>query len=73
MRIIMSIRTLGVDLGKFSCHVIGQDQQGKIIEKRKIPLSMFAEYLANLPALEPMDKEVTSQQKENGGYSGDGQ
>jgi hypothetical protein len=34
---------------------------------------MFAEYLANLPALEPMDKEVTSQQKENGGYSGDGQ
>lgn len=45
----MSIKTLGVDLGKFSCHVIGQDQRGKIVEKRKIPLSKFAEYLANLP------------------------
>ncbi len=25
----MSIKTLGVDLGKLSCHVIGQDQRGK--------------------------------------------
>lgn len=45
----MSIKTLGVDLGKLSCHVIGQDQQGKIVEKRKIQLGKFAEYLANLP------------------------
>lgn len=45
----MSIKTLGVDLGKFSCHVVGQDQQGKVVEKRKIPIGKFAEYLANLP------------------------
>ena len=45
----MLIKTLGVDLGKFSCHVVGQDQQGKVVEKRKIPISKFAEYLANLP------------------------
>lgn len=45
----MDIKTLGIDLGKFSCHVIGQDQHGKIVEKRKIPLIKFAEYLANLP------------------------
>lgn len=46
----MSIKTLGVDLGKFSCHVIGQNQHGKVVEKRKILLSKFAEYLANLPS-----------------------
>lgn len=45
----MLIKTLGVDLGKFSCHVVGQDQQGKVVEKRKIPIGKFAEYLANLP------------------------
>jgi transposase len=45
----MSIKTLGVDLGKFSCHVVGQDPQGKVVEKRKIPIGKFAEYLANLP------------------------
>jgi hypothetical protein len=26
----MLIKTLGVDLDKFSCHVVGQDQQGKV-------------------------------------------
>lgn len=46
----MLIKTLGVDLGKLSCHVIGQDQHGKVVEKRKILLSKFAEYLANLPS-----------------------
>ena len=45
----MSIKTLGVDLGKLSCHIIGQDQHGKVVEKRKILLGKFAEYLANLP------------------------
>lgn len=45
----MSIKILGVDLGKFSCHVIGQNQQGNIVEKCEIPLSKFAEYLANFP------------------------
>ena len=40
----MSIKTLGVDLGKFSCHVIGQDKHGKVVEKRKILLGKFAEY-----------------------------
>jgi transposase len=45
----MSIKTLGVDLGKFGCHVIGQDQHGKVVEKRKILLGKFAEYLTNLP------------------------
>ncbi len=45
----MLIKILGVDLGKFSCHVVGQDQQGKVVEKRKIPIGKFAEYLANLP------------------------
>lgn len=45
----MSIKTLGVDLGKLSCHIIGQDQHGKVVEKRKILISKFAEYLANLP------------------------
>lgn len=45
----MTIKTLGVDLGKFSCHVIGQDQHGKIVEKRKVALTKFAEYLINLP------------------------
>jgi len=45
----MLIKTLGVDLGKFSCHVVGQDQQGKVVEKRKILISKFAEYLVNLP------------------------
>lgn len=32
----MSIRTLGVGLGKFSCHVIGQDQQAKVAGNLKI-------------------------------------
>jgi transposase len=45
----MSIKTLGVDLGKLSCHIIGQDEHGKVVEKRKILISKFAEYLANLP------------------------
>lgn len=45
----MSIKTLGVDLGKFGCHVIGQDQHGKVVEKRKMSMAKFAEYLANLP------------------------
>lgn len=45
----MSAKILDVDLGKFSCHVVGQVQQGKVVEKRKIPIGKFAEYLANLP------------------------
>lgn len=45
----MSFKTLGVGLGKFSCRVIGKDQHGKVVEKRKIRISKSAEYLANLP------------------------
>jgi transposase len=45
----MFIKTLGVGLGKFSCHVAGQERQAKVVEKRKIPIGKFSEDLANLP------------------------
>ncbi|CAI3795266.1 hypothetical protein JAMGFMIE_01275 [Rheinheimera sp. MM224] len=35
----MLIKILGVDLGKLSCHVIGQDQYEKVVEKRKMLIS----------------------------------
>lgn len=46
----MNIKTLGVDLGKSGCHVVGQDEYGKEVARKSFTRKAFAEYLANLPS-----------------------
>ena len=45
----MTIKVLGVDLGKHSFHVYGVDQSGHQIEKKRFTRNKFLAYLSNLP------------------------
>jgi transposase len=44
-----AIATLGIDLGKNSFHLVGQDQRSAIVLRIKISRSQLAQRLANLP------------------------
>jgi transposase len=43
------IATLGIDLGKNSFHLVGQDQRGAIVLRIKLSRSQLAQRLANVP------------------------
>jgi transposase len=44
-----AIATLGIDLGKNSFHLVGQDQRGAIVLRLKLSRSQLTQRLANLP------------------------
>ena len=46
----MKIQTIGIDLGKSVFHVIGLDESGKIILRRRFSRTQLTTYLANIPA-----------------------
>src|SRR5919112_6293178 len=43
------IATLGIDLGKNSFHLVGQDQRGAIVLRIKLSRSQLTQRLANIP------------------------
>ncbi|OZG72359.1 hypothetical protein BTA51_16650 [Hahella sp. CCB-MM4] len=45
----MAIKTLGVDLGKSGCYIVGQDQFGNQVTAKRLSNRKFAEFLAQLP------------------------
>ena len=53
----MSIKTLGIDLGKTSMHVVGLDADGKPVHRKKLTRTALIRYLSNLApcrvAMEP--------------------
>jgi transposase len=46
----MKICTIGIDLGKTVFHLIGLDEQGKVIAKKRCSRSQLLAYTANIPA-----------------------
>ena len=43
------ISVIGIDIGKNSCHVVGQDNAGRIVLRQKWSRSQVGARLANLP------------------------
>jgi transposase len=43
------IATLGIDLGKNSFHLVGQDQRGAIVLRLKLSRPQLTQRLANIP------------------------
>ena len=46
----MNVRTIGIDLGKTIFHVVGLDQPGNVVVKRRPSRSQLLRQLANTPA-----------------------
>ena len=46
----MKVRTIGIDLGKAVFHVVGLDQPGNVVLKRRPSRSQLLRQLANTPA-----------------------
>jgi transposase len=45
----MSIRTVGIDLGKTVFHLIGMDESGKIVLRKRMSRSQLLAFMANVP------------------------
>ena len=45
----MNVRTIGIDLGKTVFHVVGLDQPGNVVVKRRPSRSQLLRQLANMP------------------------
>src|SRR5579871_1391154 len=46
----MQVKVLGIDIGKTSFHVIGLDQNDKIVVRKKFSRTQLLQYTANLPS-----------------------
>jgi transposase len=46
----MEVTTLGIDVGKNSFHLVGLDQHGKLVLRKKATRANLVEFLANFPA-----------------------
>ncbi len=44
---MMAVSVLGIDLGKNSCSVVGLDNAGKVVLRRRVPRDSLAALLAN--------------------------
>src|SRR5689334_8548739 len=44
-----TIATLGIDLGKNSFHLVGQDERGAIVLRLKLSRAQLSQRLANIP------------------------
>jgi transposase len=45
----MSIKTIGIDLGKTACDVVAMDGRGKVVARRRLMRPRLVAWLANLP------------------------
>jgi transposase len=45
----MTIRTVGIDLGKTVFHLVGLDEGGRIISKKRLSRSQLIAFMANRP------------------------
>ena len=45
----MSIKTVGIDLGKTACDVVAMDGHGKVVSRRRLSRPRLLAWLANLP------------------------
>lgn len=45
----MSIKTIGIDLGKTACDVVAMDARGKVVSRRRLSRSRLLAWLANVP------------------------
>jgi transposase len=45
----MNIRTIGIDLGKTVFHIVGLDQPGNVVMKKRLSRSQLLRQLANTP------------------------
>jgi transposase len=45
----MSIKTIGIDLGKTACDVVAMDGRGKVVARRRLARARLVAWLANLP------------------------
>jgi hypothetical protein len=46
----IAVRTIGIDLGKNSFHLVGLDQRGAIVLQLKCPRAQLERRLANIPS-----------------------
>jgi len=46
----MQIAVLGIDLGKNSCSLVGLDQNGAVVKRRRMRPGSIAEFTRSLPA-----------------------
>ena len=44
------IATIGIDIGKNSCHVVGLDERGAVVLRQKFTATKLYEKLSNMPA-----------------------
>lgn len=49
----MNVRVIGMDLGKTTFHLIGMDEHGSIVLKKRFSRSQLMKFLANLQSGEP--------------------
>ena len=45
----MSIRTVGIDLGKTVFHLIGMDDNGNIVLRKRMSRAQLIVHMANIP------------------------
>lgn len=46
----MNIRTIGIDLGKFIFHLIGLNERGAVVVKKRLSRGQLLRFLVNTPA-----------------------
>ncbi|AXC16088.1 Mobile element protein (plasmid) [Acidisarcina polymorpha] len=46
----MEIRTIGIDLGKKTFHLIGVDERGKVVAKKCLSRTQLLQFTSNLPS-----------------------
>jgi transposase len=47
---LMEIRVIGIDLGKSVFHLVGMDQRGKVVARKRLSRSQMMVYTAKLPS-----------------------
>ena len=49
----MKVRTIGIDLGKTVFHVVGLDEPGNVVVKKRLSRKQLIRYAANVPIVPP--------------------
>ena len=47
---LMNIRTIGIDLGKSIFHLVGLNEQGAVVVKKRLSRAQLLRFLVNTPA-----------------------
>jgi transposase len=54
------IPTIGIDLGKNSFHLIGQDERGAIVLRLKLTRTQLTQRLANIPPCSIVSAQISA-------------